>query len=266
MAAVLHVAGMKPNPFLSSPQPEFFFETESLRATIAKIGYVVENRQGLTVVYGDNGTGKTILLQRLFDSYVERSDVTPLFLPTPKYSTDAALLRAVCAEAGLVRRRSMLDQEHELRAWLVSEFDAGRNVALLVDEAQIMPGRVLELIRLLLNLDTRRGKLMQIVLAGQLELRDRLRDPSKKALRSRIFITSTLDPLTLDETRGMVAHRLAVAGLANPFPAEVVEDIWQKARGIPREIVKRCAMAFELSPGTVTREAVEYVHQDIEPV
>jgi type II secretory pathway predicted ATPase ExeA len=254
------------DPLLASPLPEFFYVTDSLNATLQKIEYVVENRQGLTVVYGDVGTGKSSLMQTLFDQYQARDEMTPIFIPTPKYSTDVALLRAICAEMGLPRRRSMLDQEHELRAYLVAEFEAGRNVVLLIDEAQIIPGRVLELIRLLLNLDTRRGKLMQIVLAGQIELRDRLRDPSKKALRSRIFITSTLDPLTLEETKGMIEFRFKIAGRPNPFPDDVIEDVWTKAKGIPREIVKRCAMAAKLSRGTVSKEAVAFVHADVEAV
>jgi type II secretory pathway predicted ATPase ExeA len=261
---------MSVNPLLASPNSDLFYLTDSLQATINKIDYVVENRQGLTVVYGDVGLGKTALMQYMFDRYSADESKVVVYLPTPRFSTDVAFLRGICAELDLPRKRSMVDQEQELRAYLAEQLAAGRIVVALVDEAQIIPGRVLELVRLLLNLDTRHGKLIQIVLCGQIELRDRMRDPSKKALRSRIFITSTLDPLTLDEADAMIAYRLEKAGQVNPFTREVLEDIWTKAKGVPREILKRCAMSAKLSAGAtgamVTHDAVDFVEADVEPV
>lgn len=262
---------MSVNPLLASPNSDLFYLTDSLQATINKIDYVVENRQGLTVVYGDVGLGKTALMQYMFDRYSADESKVVVYLPTPRFSTDVAFLRGICGELDLPRKRSMVDQEQELRAYLAEQLAAGRIVVALVDEAQIIPGRVLELVRLLLNLDTRHGKLIQIVLCGQIELRDRMRDPSKKALRSRIFITSTLDPLTLDEAEAMLAYRLEKAGHPNPFTREVLEDIWTKAKGVPREILKRCAMSAKLSAagmpsGRVTHEVVDFVEADVEPV
>ncbi len=262
---------MSKDPLLISPDSDLFYLTDSLQATLNKISYVVDNRQGLTVVYGDVGLGKTSLMQYIFDRYSAEESKVVVYIPTPRFSTDTAFLRGICGELGLPRKRSMADQEQELRVYLGEQMQAGRIVVLLVDEAQIIPGRVLELIRLLLNLDTRYGKLIQIVLCGQLELRDRLRDPSKKALRSRIFITSTLDPLTLDEAEALIAYRLSKAGRPNPFTREVLEEIWTNAKGVPREVVKRAAMAWDLSAkalgsATVTKEAVEFIEPDVERV
>ncbi len=261
---------MEANPFTTSPLQSGLYVTESLAAILAKIRYVLDARQGLTVVYGEVGLGKTSLLRHLNDEYAARDDCETAIIPTPAFKTDTALLRAVCAEFGLPIRRSMLDQESELRSFLVGHYAEGRNCVLFLDEAQIMPGRVLELIRLLLNLDMDKHKLLQIVLAGQLELRDRLRDPTKKALRSRIFITSTLDPLTLDETSAMIAHRCTHVGAKNPFPAETVEAIWARAGGVPRETLKLCGITWEISRQsgykTVPVEAVEHIAPDIEAV
>lgn len=262
---------MSVNPLLASPNSDLFYLTDSLQATVNKIDYVVENRQGLTVVYGDVGLGKTSLMQYMFDRYSADEAKVVVYIPTPRFSTDVAFLRGICSELGLARKRSMVDQEQELRVYLGEQLAAGRIVVALVDEAQIIPGRVLELIRLLLNLDTRYGKLIQIVLCGQLELRDRLRDPSKKALRSRIFITSTLDPLTLEEAEAMLAYRLDRADTPNPFSREVLEDIWTKAKGVPREIIKRAAMSWDLTSRglggrQVTHDAVEFIEPDVEPV
>lgn len=262
------MTAMDLNPFTTSPLPEGLHITESLAATLAKVRYVIDQRQGLTVVYGDTGTGKTSVLRYLADAYGSGGDTVAALLPTPQYKTDTAFLRAISAEFGLPVRRSMLDQEHQLRGFLVEHHRAGRNVVVFVDEAQILPGRVLELVRLLLNLETDRAKLIQIVLAGQLELRDRIRDPTKKALRSRIFITSTLDPLTLDEARGMIARRCEVAAVANPFPPETVEAIWAEARGIPREVLKLCGLTLDRARASglaaVPVEAVALVAPDME--
>lgn len=256
------------NPFTIAALPEGLHMTESLQATIAKVRYVADHMQGLTVVYGDTGTGKTSLLRYLYEHYSARGDAVAALLPTPQYKSDTAFLRAICAELGLPQRRSMLDQEHELRGFLMAHHAEGRNVVVLVDEAQVLPGRVLELVRLLLNLETNRVKLIQIVLAGQLELRDRLRDPTKKALRSRIFITSTLNPLTLEETRAVIDSRCKVAAVANPFPPETVEAIWGEARGIPRDVLKLCGLAFDRAKASglemVPVEAVALVAPDLE--
>jgi general secretion pathway protein A len=259
---------MEDNPFTTTALPEGLFVTESLAAVIAKVEYVIENRQGLTVVYGDIGHGKTSLLRYLHAQYDAREDCVAGYLPTPAYKTDVAFLRAICGEFGLSVRRSMLDQEQGLRAFLVEHYAEGRNVVIFVDEAQIIQGRVLELVRLLTNLETDRHKLIQIVLCGQLELRDRLRDPTKKALRSRIFITSTLDPLTLDETRGVIARRCEVMAAPNPFPPETVEAIWTEARGVPRDVMKLCGLTYATATRSgfdeVPIEAVAAVAGDLE--
>jgi general secretion pathway protein A len=250
------------NPFSTSPLPQYLHLTDSLRATLSKIKYVIDNRQGLTVVYGDVGTGKSSLMRRLYSDYLDRTDVMIGFLPTPRYKTDVALLRAIAGEFGLPVRRSMQDQENDLRQHLVEQFVAkGTNAVVLIDEAQIIPGSVLELIRLLMNLETDEAKLVQIVLAGQLELRDRLKDNSKRALRRRIFITSTLDPMTLEEAREMIGHRAQLSGVAVPFPEDRIERIWSWARGIPGEMLKVCAASYDLAKGrgleNVPIEAVE---------
>lgn len=259
---------MDVNPFTISPHPEGLYITESLSATIAKVSYVVENMQGLTVIFGDAGTGKTSLLRYLQNQYAERPEYHIASLPNPSYKTDTALLRAICGEFGLPVRRSMMDQEQTLRGFLVEHYRAGGNAVVFVDEAQIIAGRVLELIRLLLNLDMDRHKMIQVVLAGQLELRDRLRDPTKKALRSRIFITSTLVPLTLDEAVAMIAHRCAAEGEPNPFPLETVEAVWAEAKGIPREVLKLCGLTWDTAKrsglSTVPLEAVAFVAPDVE--
>jgi type II secretory pathway predicted ATPase ExeA len=130
-----------------------------------------------------------------------------------------------------------------------------------VDEAQRLKGPHLELIRTLLNFETNKYKLIQVVLAAQLELRAKLMDQSKKALRSRIFLPSLLDPLSLPEMREMISFRCEKAGIENPFTNETTEIVYNRTGGVPREVLKVCGFAYILSlqagERKVPAEAVE---------
>jgi general secretion pathway protein A len=106
---------------------------------------------------------------------------------------------------------------------------------------------MLELVRVLLNFETEDTKLIQIVLAGQLELRSKLMDPTKKAIRSRIFAPSLLAPLSLTETREMVAFRCEQAQVSNPFNEAAIDAVYAITGGIPRDILKVCAIAWDMA-------------------
>jgi general secretion pathway protein A len=238
-----------PRAFTSSPDPPLLYLTPNLQACITKCTYVIDERQGLTTILGDPGMGKSSVMRYLWTEYgFDRSDAVAAFIPTPKFNSDFAFIKALAAEFDVRSRRSLVELEHELRAKLLEFYEKGLNAVVLIDEAQNLKGPMLEQIRTLLNFEKNDTKLIQVVLAGQLELRDRLRDPSKKALRSRIFASSLLDPLTLDETSAMIAHRCAVAGEPNPFTSpEIVEAIYRATSGVPRDIVKVCRLAQKLA-------------------
>lgn len=249
-------------PFSISPDPELLYLTPALKSTLFKVQHVVENRQGLTAIMGDVGTGKSSVLRRLWSDYAGRSDeFATAILPSPNFPSDFGMLKAICNDFGMRPKRSMVDQENELRGFLI-ELDAdGKTCVLFVDEAQRLKGPHLELIRTLLNFETNKYKLIQIVLAAQLELRNKLMDSSKKALRSRIFLPSLLAPLSLPETREMISFRCEKAGIPNPFDDSTVELIYNKTNGVPRAVLKVCAFAYVLAlqagERTVPIEAVE---------
>ncbi|MBA3712179.1 MAG: AAA family ATPase [Pyrinomonadaceae bacterium] len=245
MATVLKTKPKK--PFSISPNPSLLYLTPSLKSTIHKVHYVIENRQGLTAILGDIGLGKSSLLRYLHGQYVGREDVVTALMPSPNFPSDFAFLKSLCGDFGLRPRRSMVDQEQELRGFLVSLYSEDKTAVVFIDEAQRLTGKMLELVRVLLNFETEDTKLIQIVLAGQLELRTKLLDPTKKAIRSRIFAPSLLAPLSLAETREMISFRCEQAQMPNPFPELSVEAIYAVTGGVPREVLKVCAVALDMA-------------------
>lgn len=222
------------------------YETPALRTVIFKASYVIEQRQGLTCILGDVGLGKSTVLRTIHGRIAASDEFRTAFLPSPNYPSDFALLKAICAEFDLPPRRSMLTQENELRLFLAGLNAEGKTAALFIDEAQRLKGAQMELIRVLINLETHKAKLLQIVLAAQLELQNKLRDPSKRAIRSRIFLPSLLSPLSLPEAAAMVSFRCERAYISNPFPDDTLQAIYDASQGIPRELLKIAQAGYVL--------------------
>jgi type II secretory pathway predicted ATPase ExeA len=243
MAAILTVE----TPFSISPNPNSLYVTPSLRAVLAKARFTIDKRQGLTcAALGDVGLGKSTVLRYLYGEYAAKESVVTALIPTPKFPSIFGMLKYICSDFEVDPRRSFVAQQDALQDFLLESYQANKNVVLFIDEAQLLNNEQLELIRGMLNFETDRHKLIQIALAGQLELRDKLNTEKNKALYSRISTYSVLDPLTADETASMIEHRCAFAGIPNPFTKEALEAVYIKSKGIPRSILKVCALAYEM--------------------
>jgi len=230
------------NPFSVSPNPRYYYLSDLHRRIIAKVDYVVENRQGLTVIYGDVGTGKTSLARLLVDRLAEKNHV--VFITNPDFKSEMHMVKAISSEFGLAPKRSLFAQMEGLQANLVEMYAEGENPVLIIDEAQLLRGKQFEIIRQLSNFETNDTKLLQIILAGQLELRDKLR--MKKALMSRIVIASTLQAFSSDEMADMILFRLNVAGgNGNIFISDSLNKVYEHSKGIPREAIKLCGFAMK---------------------
>lgn len=231
--------------FSLSPNPRFFYITPSVQAAIAKTKYVIRARQGLTTIIGDVGLGKTSLLRLLYNEYADDNNYSVAFLINPKQTSETAFLKTVCTEYGIKTKRSQRETEYELRAFLIDQYSKNKTTLLFIDEAQQLKGPMFEIVRQILNFETDDAKLITIVMAGQIELRYKLADKSKKALVSRIAVSSTLDALTLEETVQMIDFRCKVSGLDNPFEKNAISAIYQYSKGVPREVIRVCSVAVQ---------------------
>jgi general secretion pathway protein A len=233
-------------PFSVSPNPAALYITPSLRSALHKVRYTVDNRQGLTCVLGDAGMGKSSLMRLLHLEYEGREDeLTAAFLTDPDFHTPNAFVRSICQAFEVPMRRSLQAQKTQFKDFIFEQASAGKNVVLLLDESQGMNTEVMEVLRSFLNFESNTAKLLQIVMAGQLELRERLKLPRNKALKSRIVMYSLLSPLTPAEARAMLEHRCKLAEIEIPFSEEVIDLIYSATGGVPRDILRICGYAFE---------------------
>ncbi len=233
-------------PFSISPNPNSLYLTDSLRAVVNKSKFTIDKKQGLTCILGDIGLGKSTILRFLHSDYSAREDTVTTLIPTPAFPSPFAMLKSICMDFKLEPERSFQKQQEALETFLQEKFVENKNVVIFIDEAQNINNKQLELTRSLLNYETNTHKLIQIVLSGQLELKDRLSDKRNKAVASRVSTYSILSPLTLEETKEMISHRCRFENINNPFTDESVEKIYQVSGGVPRSVLKICAFAYHV--------------------
>lgn len=238
-------------PFSLSPDPRYFYMSLQHRATLAKANYAIEQRQGISVIYGDVGAGKTTIARRLYSDYRDRPDFETAYIPMPLFPSEFQFLKGICAEFGIQPKRSKIDQLSTFQRFLNNVYRAERNTLLIIDEAQILVGPQFELLRQLLNFETDTQKLIQIVLLGQNELRNKLRP--KRALTSRLATRSTIEPLHYEDTVRMINFRVMVAGRSTPlFTDNAIRRIYEYSKGMPRDI---CVLGLNVMPLALLKKA-----------
>lgn len=241
-------------PFNASPNPALLCVTPSVMAVLHKVRLTIDGRLGLTTILGDIGVGKSTVLRLLYSEYDSRDDAAAIFIATPKFRSDFAFMKSICQSLDVPIKKSYLDQERALQSALVYRFTQGQNIVVFVDEAQTLSGPMLETIRATLNFESNEGKLIQFVLSGQLEFREKLHDQSKKAFRKRIFLPSLLDSLSISETQQMLERRCEHAGIPYPFNEDALQRVYIATSGVPRDVLKVCASAFALAQLASSKE------------
>jgi general secretion pathway protein A len=261
--------GLQENPFNVNPDPRYLFLTQNTQEALACLTYGIETRKGFILLTGEVGTGKTTLINKLLE-WLHKENVCTAFVFNPRLSV-SQFFDFMMADFGIpceVRQKGQMLMK--LNQWLLERYQAGQRAVLIVDEAQNLSPQMLEEIRLLTNLETSTEKLLQIVLAGQPELEQKLAQPQLRQLRQRITLRAKTRPLTVDETRGYIQERLRIAGAENPdiFSPEAIQTVHKFARGIPRITNLLCEHALVSSfvdhQNPVPAEIVEEVARDFE--
>jgi len=232
-------------PFHVTPDPEFLFLSESHKQALAAIIYGVKEKKGFVTITGPVGAGKTTVLRTfLKQSDPARFKVIYVFDPAVPFST---LVANLCREFDVTPTPDDIPHMTEmLYLALADQYSKGRTVVLVIDEAQNMPIKTLESLRMLSNFETTEDKLVQIVLAGQPELEELLKTPSLDPLRQRRAIRSVISPLTRKESVSYIAYRLSKAGAADTaiFRKAALRILVKQAGGIPRTINILCDNAL----------------------
>lgn len=242
--------GLVESPFVDAVDVRMFYLSDQHRAVLAKTLYCLTERQPLAVLTGPFGTGKSLVLSHLNRMLREQDAFRVVHIQNPaSYPTESAFLQKIALELGLPLRRGKGRQMSDLLAASIREAEAGRQVVLIVDEAQNLGknsgANHLELLRELSNFDAGR-KLVTSVLVGQPELTARL--GHNKALESRVAIRAALAPLDADATRAMIEHRVGVAGRDEPmFTEEAYAEIHRLSGGLPRRVAQLCWNAVPIA-------------------
>jgi general secretion pathway protein A len=260
--------GFTQNPFNMSPDPSFLYRSAQHEEALANLIYGVQSRKGFVVLTGEVGTGKTTMLECLrdflhaqqiaFASLFNSRLTVEQFFEMLSYDLDLRCNRLSKTEVLLC-----------LNDMLLERAAAGRTTVLIVDEAHNLGWDVLEEIRLLGNLENRRGKLLQIILAGQQELDRKLEDPEFRQLKQRIALRCTLRGFTLPETVAYVNSRMARAGISDQaiISPDLLQEIHHRTQGIPRLINAVCdnllLIAFAMESKTTSRAMLDEVTSDM---
>jgi general secretion pathway protein A len=236
--------GLREKPFVLTPDPQFLFLSENHRTAIESLLYGIQQKEGFMVITGDIGTGKTTISRALLERLDKNVKTAVIF---NSFLTEEELLESILLDFGFPSKgrtkKERIDALNKLLIYLLSH---GKKAVLIIDEAQNLSIPVLEQIRMLSNLETEKGKLLQIILLGQLELEQKLRSDELKQLNQRIAIRHHLLPLTRTEMESYIYQRLMVAGSQGSitFSRLALHEIYKFSKGTPRLINLLCDRAL----------------------
>ena len=232
--------------------------TPTLKAGVARFKRAIQRKQGLCTILGGIGLGKSSMLRYVASNYDMDQDryAVSYLHDSRKCKSPFDFLKVISEDFKIPPKRSQIAQMSAIEEFLVKTYSEKRTAIVFVDEGQRLPLETLELIRSLLNYETDTHKLAQFVVAGQLELRDRLLERKYEAFRSRIVAPLVMQPLNAAETQKMIQSRLESWDAENPFSAEALAEIYQLSTGIPRQILLLCQQSWDLAAaeGKTTRK------------
>jgi general secretion pathway protein A len=260
--------GLSKPPFQLTPDFKFLYLSRPHARAIAYMKYAVMNHDGFTVVTGEIGSGKTILVQKLVS---ELDDSVLVARVHQTQLSEAEFLEEVAARFGLKQTggKGKVELIERLNQFLIEQSATGKNILLIVDEAQNLKASVLEEIRMLSDVEAFQQKVLSVILVGQPQLNENLEHPMLEQLEQRIRLRYHLRPLNQDETGDYMRHRLDVAGWRRGelFSSEVVGHVYQYTGGIPRLVNVLCdtvlLAAFVDELEAVTTELVDSAVEEL---
>ncbi len=244
------ILGLDKEPFSTSPDPEFFYQSQEHQAALTRLMIEIRLRRGLSVILGDVGTGKTTLSRKLFQMLKAREDTIFFMILDPTYETEEVFLESMIRTFQIHLESaspSILDAKEAIKRYLFQKgIQENKTIILLIDEAQKLNQTSLEVLRVLLNYETNEFKLLQLVLLAQLELLPKIRE--MKNLMDRISMKYMINPLDDVETKEMIEFRIKQAGYHSALPLfkeDAIVEIYQQTQGYPRQISMLCHNALK---------------------
>jgi general secretion pathway protein A len=250
------VLGFNEEPFSTSPDPDFFYLSKEHETALTNVLIELRLKRGLSVILGDVGTGKTSLSRKLTQELKQRNDFIFHIILDPSFENERLFLTSLVRNFDISNVTNtgdgivptILDLRESLERFLFQKgVTENKTVVLIIDEAQKLSEYSLEVLRVLLNYETNRFKLLQLVLLGQLELHSKIMNIPN--FLDRISFKYTLNPLGLDETREMIEFRIRQAGYKSNmhlFLDEAIEEIYAHTKGYPRKITMLCHSALKM--------------------
>ena len=239
--------GLAQEPFSTTADPAFMYASQEHREALLRLQLSLRQRRGLNVIVGDIGVGKTTLCRKLYADIAHEDAYHIRIIDDPSFRTEyqflGSLLRAFGVEG---KARSTSDLKERFRTFLIEMVEADQVPVLLIDEGQILSPAILEMVRMFLNFETDKFKLLQLVIFAQLEFLDKLR--AKRNFLDRVALRYVLNPLQEHEVAEMIGFRLQVAGYRGEQPLftdDAVAAIYEATGGLPRPITMLCHHALE---------------------
>ena len=258
------VLGLEEEPFSTSPDPAFFYESISHREALLRLEIGIKLKRGLSVILGDVGYGKTTLARKLFSVFSDKSKYDFNMILDPTADSESEFL-AILQDLLEIKSESpsVFSCKRALERYLFQKgVEENKTTILLIDEAQKLAEPALEVLRMLLNYETNKFKILQLVLFGQIELLPLIR--AKKNFWDRISLKYRIEPLTRQETKEMIHFRLTQVRYPNGYPLfneDAIDAIYEYTQGCPRRINMICHDALEIlvmkNLSRVNREVIQ---------
>jgi general secretion pathway protein A len=260
----LEYFSLNEKPFGLTPDPHFYYESITHREAIDHLKFFLSQKEGFASIYGDVGTGKTVL-SRIFLDSLDKAQYNTALILNPIMDEKEFLheaLKELDISHDSQSKKEMFDR---FQLFLLEEFEKGKETIIVIDEAQLLSDEMLEFIRILSNLETEKEKILHTILFGQQELIEKLKEPRMRYLSQRITVIYRLKPLSLREVNLYITHRLLKAGSKGflQFKDNAIKLICSASNGYPRLIniiCDRCLLLlYSKSERTVDENIVRMV-------